>query len=325
MENQKDELKLSRLGLGCSRMSKSTSAADRTDAIATIHAALDAGVTFLDTADFYAAGHNEMLIGEALKGCKRAEAFLSVKFGALMAPNGAMYGLDVRPLTVKNYLAHSLKRLNVDYIDLYQPGRIDMAIPVEETIGAIAELVKAGYVKHIGITEVGADDLRKAHAVHPISLIESRYSLFDRHIEREILPTARELGIGIVAFSALAHGLLGGTWSKDKEDVNNARYPLFFPENIDKNLALVEALQKIAAEKQITLPQLAIAWMLAKGTDILPLIGARRPTQLQDSIKSLEVNLSENDMKRIEEAIPESEIAGGNFPGLKFKNGIVVR
>ena len=325
MENPKKGLKLSRLGLGCGRMSNSTDAADRMDAIATIHAALAAGVTFLDTADFYTSGHNEMLIGEALKGGKRDQAFLSVKFGALMAPDGAMYGLDVRPFTIKNYLTYSLKRLQVDYIDLYQPARIDLAIPVEETIGAIADLVKAGYVKYIGITEVDADTLKKAHAVHPISLIEARYSLFDRNIEKDILPTARELGVGIVAFGTLAHGLLGGTWSKNKADVNNSRYSLFFQENIDKNLTLVEALREIAGEKQITLPQLAIAWMLAKGEDILPLIGARRPAQLQDSIKSLAVNLNESDIKRIEAAIPTNDIAGGSFPGLTFKNGRLVR
>lgn len=325
MNKQKDGLALSRLGLGCNRMSISTGNADRKDAIATIHAALDAGVTFLDTADFYSSGHNEMLIGQAVKGYNRDKFFLSVKFGALLSPDGTMYGLDVRPLTIKNYLAHSLKRLQVDYIDLYQPGRIDQAIPVEETIGAMADLVKAGYVRHIGITEVDAATLKKAHAVHPIRLLEARYSLFDRHLEKELLPAARELGIGVVAFGALAHGLLGGTWSKDKEDVNNSRYPLFFKENIDKNLALVEELRKIAVEKQLTLPQLAIAWMLAKGEDILPLIGARRPAQLTDSVKALSIKLTARDMQRIEAAIPENEIAGSYFPGLKFQNGVVVR
>jgi aryl-alcohol dehydrogenase-like predicted oxidoreductase len=235
-----------------------------------------------------------------------------------------MYGLDVRPQHIKNYLAYSLKQLGVDYIDLYQPARIDLGIPVEETIGAISDMVKAGYIKHIGMTQVDADTLRKAHSVHPISLVEYQYSLFNRNIEKEILPTARELGIDVVAFGTLAHGLLGGTWSKEKVDVNNTRVPLFFKENIDKNLSLVEVLREIAVEKQITLPQLAIAWVLAKGEDIIPLIGARRVSQLQNSMESLDVHLSESDVKRIEEAIPVNEIAGGSFPRMQFKNGMVV-
>lgn len=311
-----------KLGLGCNRMSNATS--DRAESIATIHAALDAGMTHINTADFYSSGHNEMLIAEALKGYDRDNAFLSVKFGALVAPNGAMYGLDVRPQHIKNYLAYSLKRLDVDYIDLYQPGRIDLGIPVEETIGAISDMVKAGYVKHIGMTQVDADTLRKAHSVHPISFVEYQYSLFNRSIEKDILPTARDLGIGVVAFGTLAHGLLGGTWSKDKVDHSNAHIPLFHTENIDKNLSLVESLRKIAVEKQITLPQLAVAWVLSKGEDIVPLIGARRVSQLRESMKSLDVNLSESDVKRIEDVIPENEIAGESFPQMQFKNGMVV-
>ncbi|MEK5254677.1 aldo/keto reductase [Paenibacillus sp. FSL F4-0125] len=323
MEDQKNGLEISRLGLGCGRMSNATGAADRKDSIATIHAALDAGISFINTADFYSSGHNEMLIGEALKGYRREQAYISVKFGGLLAPNGSMYGLDVRPLTVKNYLTYTLKRLNLDYIDLYQPARIDLGIPVEETIGAISDMVKAGYVRHIGLTQVGAETIRKAQAVHPIALVESEYSLFNRKIEKDILPTTRELGIGVVAFGALAHGLLGGNWSKDKVDVNNARIPLYFKENIDHNLSLVEALREIAVEKQITVSQLALAWMLSKGEDIMPLVGARRVTQLQESMKSLEVKLSDHDIKSIEEAIPEHAIAGGSFPELHFKNGVI--
>jgi aryl-alcohol dehydrogenase-like predicted oxidoreductase len=234
-----------------------------------------------------------------------------------------MYGLDVRPHHIKSYLTYSLKRLGVDYIDLYIPARIDLAIPVEETIGAISDLVKAGYVKHIGMTQVDADTLRKAQSIHPISLVEYQYSLFNRGIEKEILPTARELGIQVVAFGTLAHGLLSGTFSKDKVDHSNHYIPLFSQENIDKNLSLVESLREIAAEKQIPLPQLAVAWVLAKGEDIIPLIGARRVSQLQESLKSVDVHLNENDVKRIEQAIPENEIAGGSFPNMKFRNGIV--
>jgi len=314
-----------KLGLGCGRMSNATGLDDRKEGIATIHAALDAGVTFINTADFYSSGHNEMLIGEALKGYNRDNYFISVKFGALVAPGGRMYGLDVRPQHIKNYLAYSLKRLGLDYIDLYQPARFDLAIPVEELIGAISDLVQEGYIRHIGVTQTDAETLRKAHAVHPIHSIEFQYSLFNREIEKEILPTARELGIGVVAFGTLAHGLLGGTWTRDKADANNAYIPLFFKENIDKNLALVEALREIATEMQTTVPTLAVAWMLSKGDDIIPLIGARKLAQLQEWIQCLDVRLSEDDIRRIEAAIPEHEIAGGSFPNMKFRNGAVVR
>ncbi|PJN90399.1 aldo/keto reductase [Bacillus sp. mrc49] len=322
MKDQTNERDISRLGLGCGRMSNANS--DRVESIATIHAALDAGISHINTADFYTSGHNEMLIGEALKGYHREKAFLSVKFGALVAPDGKMYGLDVRPQHIKNYLTYSLKRLGVDYIDLYQPARIDLAIPVEETIGVISDMVKAGYVKHIGMTQLDAETLRKAHSVHPISLVEYQYSLFNRSIEKDILPTARELGIDVVAFGTLAHGLLGGTMSKDKVDQSNAYIPLFHKGNIDKNLSLVEVLRQIAVEKQMTVAQLAVAWVLVKGKDIIPLIGARKVDQLKESIKSLNVHLNESDVKRIEGAIPVTEIAGGSFPQMQFKNGMVV-
>ncbi|MDP4161158.1 MAG: aldo/keto reductase, partial [Bacillota bacterium] len=273
----------------------------------------------------YGSGQSELLIGEALRDYERDKVFISVKFGALMAPNGSMYGLDVRPLTIKNYLTHSLKRLNVDYIDLYQPGRIDLGIPVEETIGAISDMVKAGYVKQIGITQVGAETLRKAHSTHPISFVEVEYSLFNRNIEKDILPTARELGIGVVAFGALAHGMLGGTWTRERIQRNKGGYiPLFFEKNIEKNVRLVDKLAEIAVEKKTTVSQLAYAWLLSKGEDIIPLIGASKLPHFQDAIQSLDISLSENDIKRIEEAIPENEIAGGSFPEMKFKNGIVV-
>ncbi|WP_235907137.1 aldo/keto reductase [Niallia circulans] len=319
MENQQ----YLRFGLGCSRMSNVSS--DRKESISTIHAALESGITHINTADFYSSGHNEMLIGDALKGYKREKVFLSLKFGALVAPNGAMYGLDVRPQHIKNYLTYSLKRLGVDYIDLYQPARIDMAIPVEETIGAISDMVKAGYVRQIGMTQVDAETLRKASSTHPISLVEYQYSLFNRSIEKEILPAARELGIDVVAFGTLSHGLLSGSFSKEKADHSNAHIPLFAKENIDKNLSLIEALRVIADEKQVTVAQLAVAWILAKGKEILPLIGARKVSQLKESIRSFDLQLTEADVKRIEEAVPVQEIAGGSFPQMKFKNGVVVR
>lgn len=316
MKYQKDRLELPRLGLGCSRMSSSLSSSnDRSESIATIQAALDTGIRFINTADFYGSGHNEMLIGEALKGFKRDKVFISLKFGALVAPNGMHYGIDVRPKSVKNYCAYSLQRLRLDYIDLYQPGRIDPDIPVEETIGAISELVHAGYVKHIGITQVNAETLQRAHTAYPISLVEQEYSLFNRNIEKELLPTARKLGIGIVAFGVLSQGLLSGSWTKDrpKEKLNYS--PRFADENFDKNLLLVEALREIAVEKNITLSQLAYAWILSKGEDIIPLVGARRVTQLQETITSLDVTLSESDIKRIENVVPHNAVAGGFFPG----------
>jgi len=322
MKYKNNDLELYKIGLGCGGMINTD---NRSENIATIHAALDSGINLLNTADFYGSGKSEMVIGEALKGQKRDNAFVSVKFGALVAPNDSMYGLDVRPFTIKNYLTHTLKRLNLDYIDLYQPARIDLGIPVEETIGAISDLVKAGYVKHIGVTQVDADTLRRANSVHPISLIEAEYSLFNRSIEKDIIPAARELGIGVVAFGALAHGLLSGTCSKESLNGHNSWIPLFFEENIDKNLELVEALRVIADEKKTTIPQLALAWILSKGDDIITLVGASRRSTLSDSLKCVDVNLSADDINRIEKAIPANEISGGSFPMMQFRNGEVVR
>ncbi|EHJ00465.1 aldo/keto reductase [Clostridium sp. DL-VIII] len=322
MKYRNNNLELNKLGLGCGGMIIDD---NKFENIATIHEALDFGINHLNTADFYGYGKSEMVIGEALKGQRRDKAFISVKFGMLGAPNGSIYGLDVRPQTIKNYLTYTLKRLNLDYIDLYQPARIDLGIPIEETIGAISDLVKAGYVKNIGLTQVDADTIRKADSVYPISFLEAEYSLFNRSIEKEILPTARELGIGVVAFGGLAHGLLSGTWSKSKPHAYNSFIPLFFEENIDKNLELVEELRKIADEKHITIPQLSLAWLLSKGNDIITLIGASRRTTLQDSLKSIKVNLSENDIQRIEKAIPENKIAGASFPKREFRNGVAVR
>ena len=321
MKNEINKLKLPRFGLGCGNMTKYENKAEY---IATIHTALDSGVNMLNTADFYGSGMSEMIIGEALKDRKREEVFVSLKFGALTAPDGRMYGLDVKPFNIKNYLAHSLKRLNLDYVDLFQPARIDLAIPVEETIGAIADLVKEGYVKHIGMTQVDAETLKRADAVHPISLFEAEYSLFNREIEKSILPVTRELGIPVVGFGALAHGLLGGIWTKERIQKSTGGFvPLFFKENIEKNVALVKRLQKIADEKHITVSQLAFAWMLSKGDDIIPLIGASRTATFLDSFKSFDVKLSESDIMRIEEAVPENEISGGSFPEMKFRNGEV--
>jgi len=318
--NQKDGLSLARFGLGCMRMSGSNNPDDRKEGIATIHAALDAGISFLNTGDFYGCGHNEMLVGEAIKGYDRDKVFISVKFGGLSAPNGIPYGIDSRPLAIKNYLTYSLKRLDVDYIDLYQPCRIDPEIPVEETLGPLAEMVKAGYVKYIGLSEVDAVTLRRAASVHPISLVELGYSVAKRNIEKEVLPTARELGIGVVAFGVLSHGML----SKERVVDMKNRFPQFAGVNTDKNISLIGALNKIAEEKQITLPQLLIAWVFAQGNDIIPLIGARTVSQLQESLKALDVTLSDGEIKLIENSIPD-DIAADKGITMKLKNGLMVR
>lgn len=319
LKTQENELKVSRLGLGCMRMSMFGGSADEKESIATIHSALDVGINFLNTGDFYGAGHNEMLIRKAIQGYSRDKIFISVKFGGLLAPNSMPYGIDARPLAIKNYLTYSLKRLGVDYIDLYEPGRIDPEIPVEETLGPIAEMVKAGYVKHIGLTEVDAETLRRAHSVHPISLVEQAYSLFKRKAEKELLPTARELGIGVVAFGIMSHGLI----SKERiQDMKKA--PQFPGMNLDKNLLLLETIHKMAEEKQITVPQFLTAWVLSQGEDVMPLIGARKVSQLQESVKALDISLSKSELERIDNAIPADGDDDSNST-FKFKNGLIVR
>lgn len=322
MNCKNNKLGIHKIGLGCGSM---TDFNNKSENIATIHEALDNGLNMLNTADFYGSGASEMIIGEALKGKRREDAFVSGKTGALVDPSGQMYGLDVDPFHIKNQLAQTLKRLNLDYIDLYQPGRIDLDIPVEETIGAISDLVKQGYVKHVGITQVDANTLRRAHKVHPISFIEVDYSLFNRSAEDEIIPTARELGVEIVAFGSLAHGLLSGIYTKEHAKRYASRVPMFFDENIDTNLELVERLRGIADEKGITIPQLSLAWVLSKGNDVLGLVGASRRATLIDSIKAKDVILNEEDIKRIEAAVPREEIAGSSFPAPKFRNGRVVK
>ncbi|WP_163654104.1 aldo/keto reductase [Listeria sp. PSOL-1] len=314
-------------GLGCGSFSTANKNL-LTESTAIIRSAMEHNVTFLNTADFYGAGESEMAISHALYHEQRDATYLSLKFGALMAPNGMMYGLDVHPDRIKNYLTHSLKRLKLDYIDLYQPARIDLAIPVEETIGAISDLVKEGYVKEIGITQVDAQTLRKAHATHPISYVEMEYSLFNRSMEKEIVPVARELGINMVAFGILAHGLLSGAWTKEKvaqgKRAQNKTTSLLDKDNIEENILRVEALRKIAEEKQLTLSQLIHAWALSKGEDILPLIGVSKLSQFEDSIQARQVKLSNEEISRIEKAVPEDKIKGKSFRQLTFRNGVIV-
>jgi aryl-alcohol dehydrogenase-like predicted oxidoreductase len=290
--------------------------ADRNESIATIHAALDAGVNLIDTGDFYGMGHNELLIAEALRGRDRDQVQISVKFGGLRDPDGAWVGYDGRPMAVRNFAAYSLRRLDTDHIDIYRPARLDPAVPIEDTVGAIADLIKAGHVRHIGLSEVGAQTLRRAHAVHPIADLQIEYSLLSRGIEDDILPTCRELGIGITAYGVLSRGLLSGRWSANRAtDGTDFRVhsPRFSGENLERNLALVEALRAVAEAKGVTVAQLAIAWVLSRGTDIVPVVGARRTDRLAETLGSLDVELTTADLAAIEAAVPAGAAAGNRY------------
>jgi aryl-alcohol dehydrogenase-like predicted oxidoreductase len=273
-------------------------------------------MTLIDTGDFYGMGHNEMLIGEALKRHKREDLVLSVKTGALRDPAGAFLGYDSRPAAIKNFLAYSLKRLNVDYIDIYRPSRLDPSVPIEDSIGAIAEMVQAGYVRHIGLSEVGAETIRRAAKVAPIVDLQIEYSLISRGIEAEILPTCRELGIGITAYGVLSRGLISGHWTKGAGKTGRdfrAMSPRFQGENLDANLALVEALRAVAEAKGVTTAQTAIAWVASRGDDIVPLIGARRRDRLTEALGALDVTLSTEDLAAIEAAVPKDAAAGTRY------------
>jgi len=277
---------VSALGLGCMGMSGLYGTADRDESIATIHAALDAGINLVDTGDFYGMGHNEMLIGDALRGRNRDDVVISVKFGAQRGPDGSWLGYDARPQAVKTALAYSLQRLRTDHIDVYRPARLDANVPIEDTVGAIAELVEAGYVRHIGLSEVGAETIRRAAAVHPISDLQIEYSLISRGIERAILPTCRELGIAITAYGVLSRGLISGRYSAGAGipagDIRG-RMPRFQGENLRHNLGLVDELREIADSKGVSVVQIAFAWVRSRGEDIIPLVGARRRDQLEEA------------------------------------------
>lgn len=310
---------VSALGLGCMGMSGMYGAADRAESIATIHAALDAGITLLDTGDFYGMGHNELLINEALRTAPaglRDNAVVSVKFGALRDPDGSWYGFDGRPAAVKNFAAYSLQRLGVDHIDIYRPSRLDPDVPIEETVGAVAELVEKGYVRHIGLSEVGADTIRRAAATAPIADLQIEYALVTRGPEREILPTLRELGIGVTAYGVLSRGLISGHYTADQQfdaDDFRAHSPRFQGDNYRRNLALVDALRKIADEKGVTVAQTAIAWVLSRGDDIVPLIGARTRARLTESLGALDITLDQADLDAIEAAVPAEAVAGERY------------
>jgi aryl-alcohol dehydrogenase-like predicted oxidoreductase len=299
------------LSLGCMGMSGMYGPADERTCLATIHAALDNGITLFDTGDFYGMGHNEMLLGRALSG-RREQALISVKFGALRGPDGSWNGYDARPAAVKNFLAYSLKRLGVDHIDIYRPARRDPVVPIEDTIGAIADLVKAGYVRAIGLSEVGPETIRRAHAVHPIADLQIEYSLISRSPEARIFPVLAELGIGVTAYGVLSRGLLSGSTPSGRGDFR-AHFPRFSAANLEQNRRLVETLQALAAEKGASASQLAIAWVLGKGENIVPVVGARTPPQLAESLAALDISLSAGELARIEEAVPASAVAGERY------------
>ena len=284
---------------------------DESESIATIHAALDAGINMLDTGDFYGMGHNEMLIRRGIEG-RRKNVFLAVKFGAMRTPEGGFSGYDLRPEAVRNFLAYSLRRLGTDYIDLYQPSRVDSRTPIEETYGALAALQKAGHIRHIGISEASAESIRRARKAAPIAALQIEYSLVSRGPEASIFPAARELGMGITAYGVLSRGLLSGSPVTSPKDLRN-HLPRFRGENYEKNRALVDTLNAIAREKQATASQVAIAWVMSRGADIVPLIGARRRAQLSESLRALDLKLSAEDLAEIERAIPADAVSGTRY------------
>jgi aryl-alcohol dehydrogenase-like predicted oxidoreductase len=289
--------------------------ADDAESLATIRAAVDAGITLLDTGDFYGMGHNELLLRDALRnsGIRRDQVFIQVKFGGQRDPSGAFIGQDASPAAVKTSLAYTLTRLDTDHVDLYQPARLDPRVPIEETVGAVAEMIKAGYVRHLGLSEVGTDTIRRAHAVHPVAALQIEYSLMSRGIEARILPAVRELGIAVTAYGILSRGLLSSGTARLAPDDRRARFPRFRGENHARNLELLAALEAIAEDKGVTAAQLAIAWVASRGDDIIPLIGTKRRDRLAEALHALDLTLSADDLAAIEAAVPADAVAGDRY------------
>ena len=313
---------VSRAGLGLMSMSGIYGQADDHESIATIRAALDAGITLLDTGDFYGMGHNELLLRDALRkpsGIRRDQVFIQVKFGGQRDPSGAFIGHDASPAAVKNSLAYTLTRLGTGYVDLYQPARLDPRVPIEETVGAVAEMVRAGYVRHIGLSETGVDTIRRAHAVHPVAALQLEYSLMSRGIEAEILPAVRELGIGVTAYGILSRGLLSNGTARLAPGDPRTRFPRFSGENHARNLELLAALEAIAEDHGVTAAQLAIAWVASRGDDIIPLIGTKRRERLAEALKALDLTLSADDLAAIEAAVPANAVAGDRYDAAQVR------
>jgi aryl-alcohol dehydrogenase-like predicted oxidoreductase len=305
---------VSRVGLGLMGMSGVYGPADDAESIATIRAALDAGITLLDTGDFYGMGHNELLLRDALRGRDRGSVFIGVKFGGQRDPRGAFVGHDASPNGVKNSLAYTLTRLGTDYVDLYQPARLDPHVPIEDTVGAIAEMIQAGYVRYLGLSEMGAATIRRAHAVHPVTALQIEYSLMSRGIETDILPAVRELGIGVTAYGIMSRGLLSTSSAREIGPGDpRSRYPRFQGENLQRNLELLATLEKIGQDHGVSTAQLAIAWVASRGDDIVPLIGTKRRDRLAEALAALEVVFSPADLAAIEAAVPAAQVAGDRY------------
>src|ERR1700728_814827 len=304
---------VSRAGLGLMGMSGIYGQADDQESLATIHAAVDAGITLLDTGDFYGMGHNELLLRDALREIPRESVFIQVKFGGQRDPSGAFVGHDASPNAVKSSLAYTLTRLGTDHVDLYQPARLDPRVPIEETVGAVAEMIKAGYVRYLGLSEMGADTIRRAHAVHPVAALQIEYSLMSRGIEARILPAVRELGISVTAYGILSRGLLSSGTARLAPGDPRARFPRFSEENHARNLELLAALEAIAEDHGVTAAQLAIAWVASRGDDIIPLIGTKRRDRLTEALKAFDLTLSTDDLAAVEAAVPAEAVAGDRY------------